>query len=115
MANSVAPIVNQMQAKDEVLNTFIPNSREIFLRKLNQAFEQRETYYLDFKVHYKQLEQCIFEAHDLSEYADLDVDVVESMLFHISYDDFKHEHLFEGNIIAADEAEFKKYVKEILF
>lgn len=115
IANSVAPIVHQMQEKDEVLNTYVPNARENFLRKLKRAFDQRDNYYIDFKVYYKQIKQCIFEPYDLRAYKGIDIDVVESMLFYISHDALDHEDLFDGHIIPWDLQDLKGKVKDILF
>lgn len=109
--NSISPILNQMQNKNEILETYVPNEKELFMRKLDLAFQQRGNYFIDFQVYYKYMEKELFDDIDISIYKDFDINVFDSIVFHISFEPLNQKELFEGYVEPFDLNDFKEQIR----
>lgn len=113
IGNSVAPLVKQLKHNEQMKKQFIINQEYEFLKKLNNAIKNRDTYCLDFVVHFKKLMLKPFETFDDTPYEGLQIFIVGDLLLHISTSQVANE-LFEGQLTVLDTNSFIEEIQTMV-
>lgn len=113
IASSIGPLIHQMHEKDIIQKLYKADQEALFMKKLAEALENRETYYIDFQVYVKWIEKKIFNQVILDDYKNMEVFYFDNYLFYISDKDDFDLRLFDFKLDVEDVESFKNEILSI--
>jgi len=112
ISNSIAPIINHMNTIAQIKKEYMPNYRELFIKRLSAKLQNKRLYLIDFRIYYKKFTGLPLSDPDLSIYTGMEHFYFDSLLFVLSETELDAA-LFDGVIEASDMPEALEKIKEI--
>lgn len=110
LANSIAPIVHQMNETARIQARHVEDQEQLLLECLREKLENREQYFIDFRIAYARIPRRPFEAPDLTAFEGYETYLTGQWLFAPLEEDVSGEP-FEGEFAIADIEDFLRQVK----
>jgi len=112
MANSIAPVVRQMEVSNYIKDHYKIDDKSLLLEKVKAKLVSREEYYVDFKIFYKEIQKSPFREIDLGDYENFDYNYFDNYVF-LATELEVDESLFDGYLIISDLEDFYEQVSEL--
>ncbi len=110
IANSIAPILNQMQNSDEVMTHYMIDPQQAMLDCIYDKLNTREQYYIDFSIYYKEHPVLLFEKPTTLQIASGEQFQVGNYRFVVS-DEALNMGDYDGKMVITDMDDFYDQVK----
>ncbi|BEP28621.1 hypothetical protein [Helicovermis profundi] len=117
ISNSIAPLLKQFLTVNQIKKTMVEDSKIKFLKTLDNYFDSKNNYFMDFKLYYKVILSKPFEKTNLDMYSNYEFWYFDNTVLFLNYNDEEiDENLFDGCVSGDDLEEIKENLSiEIAF